>query len=120
MGFEPTDGLVRCPPFVGLGDDDVRALAAIARCRRFERGAPLFFAGDRPEGLHVMAAGSCRIYVLAPHSGREIDLATEHPSRTVAELPSLARLHQVGAIELDGRTVARADLAALRERVDGR
>lgn len=222
VALEPTDVLVRCPPFAGLADDDVRALAAIARWRRYARGAPLFHAGDAPEGLHVMASGSCRIYVLAPRTGREIDLATEHPYRTVAELPSfdggpypahaqaledtttlfleqaafdrlllerptlavhllrtmgarlrrlvglverlsfqevvqrlaahlleraargvpfaleanaaiaaeigtvpelvsrnLARLHQAGAIELDGRTVARADLAALRERVDG-
>jgi CRP-like cAMP-binding protein len=88
VALEPTDVLVRCPPFAGLGDDDVRALAAIARWRRFERGAPLFHAGDLPEGLHVMAAGSCRIYVLSPRTGREIDLATERPYRTVAELPS--------------------------------
>jgi CRP-like cAMP-binding protein len=222
VALEPTDVLVRCPPFAGLGDDDVRALAAIARWRRFERGAPLFHAGDLPEGLHVMAAGSCRIYVLSPRTGREIDLATERPYRTVAELPSfdggpypahaqaledattlfieqaafdqlllerptlavhllrtmgarlrrlvglverlsfqevvqrlaahllerathgvpfaleanatiaagigtvpelvsrnLARLHQAGAIELDGRTVVRADLAALRQRIEG-
>jgi CRP/FNR family transcriptional regulator len=222
MALEPTDVLVRCPPFAALSDDDVRALAAIARWRRYERGATMFLAGDRPEGLHVMAAGSCRIYVLSPRTGREIDLATEQPYRTVAELPSfdggpypahaqaledtttlfleqaafdrlllerpslavhllrtmgarlrrlvglverlsfqevvqrlaaylleraargvpfaleanaaiaaeigtvpelvsrnLARLHQAGAIVLDGRTVARADLVSLREHVDG-
>lgn len=91
MDFEPTDVLVRCPPFAGLGDDDVRALAALARFRRFERGATLFLAGDPPEGLHVMASGACRIYVLSPQTGREVVLAVERPYRTVAELPSFDR-----------------------------
>ncbi|MDF1521345.1 MAG: Crp/Fnr family transcriptional regulator [Trueperaceae bacterium] len=221
MPLEPADVLVRCPPFAELGDDDVHALAAIAVWRRFARGAALFHAQDLPEGLHVVASGSCRVFVLDPQTGREIVLTIEHPFLTVAELPSfdggpypayaraiedtttlflpqaafdrlllerpriavhllrtlggrlrrlvalveqlsfqqvaqrlaayvlehaerglpfaletngaiaaqlgtvpelvsrnLARLHQAGTIELDARTVARADLAALRSRVE--
>lgn len=81
--------LARCPIFAQLPHDDLEALARIARRRRFERDQMLFFAGERPEGLHIVVEGRIKIFVLAPGSGREFVLTVEHPYNAVAELPSL-------------------------------
>ena len=82
------DVLARCPLFAELGDEDLAALDAIAATRRFEEGATLFLAGDRPEGLHVVARGKVKVSVLSPASGREVVLTLERPYQAVAELPS--------------------------------
>lgn len=81
--------LARCPMFAPLEPEDLAALAAIARPHRFEAGQMVFFAGERPAGLHVVVAGRIKIFVLAPGSGREFVLTIEHPYQAVAELPSL-------------------------------
>ena len=85
---DPFDVLTRCPLFAGVGRDDLRALAEGASTWRYEEGAALFLAGDPPAGLHVMAEGRVKVYVISPESGRELVLTMEQPFQTVAELPS--------------------------------
>ena len=85
---DPLDVLTRCPLFAGVADDDLRALAEGAGVRRHELGATLFLAGDPPAGLHVVARGRVKVYVISPESGRELVLTMERPFQTVAELPS--------------------------------
>jgi CRP-like cAMP-binding protein len=80
--------LSRCPLFARLPNDDLAALAAVATFRRHPAGSTVFLANERPEGLHVMASGAVKVFVLAPRTGREIVLTTEQPFNTVAELPS--------------------------------
>jgi len=86
--LSPLDVLVRCPPFARADDASLHALAAIAVWRRFEVGAMVFWADAEPEGLHVVASGAIKVFVVSPQTGREVILTTEHPFHTVAELPS--------------------------------
>lgn len=88
-GMGAADVLARCPMFAQLSSPDLEALAGIATRRRYERGQMLFFANQRPEGLHVVVSGKVKIFVLSPGSGREFVLTVEHPYAAVAELPSL-------------------------------
>ena len=87
---EPSDlaVLAACPLFAALGRDHLRAVAAIARRERLGAGQVLFLAGDAPRGLHVVVAGSVKVFILSPTSGREVVLALERPHAVVAELPS--------------------------------
>lgn len=80
--------LARCPLFAELADDDLEALAEIGVRRTHAAGNTLFFAGDRPEGLHVVVHGRIRIQVASPRTGRPLVLTVEHPYHAVAELPS--------------------------------
>ena len=81
--------LARCPLFAGLGDEDLRALALVARRRKLAAGEPLFLAGETAKGLGVVMRGRVKVLVLSPASGREVVLAMEHPFAAVAELVSL-------------------------------
>ncbi len=80
--------LARCPLFAELPTQDLEALAAVARRRRYTVGESVFLAGERSEGLRVMVSGRIKIFILSPKSGREVILTVEHPYHTVAELPS--------------------------------
>lgn len=85
-GFSDAEILARCPLFAGLGDDDLVALASVARRRTVAPGETLFLAGAESAGLPVVARGAVKIFVLSPASGREVVLTVEHPYNAVAEL----------------------------------
>ena len=55
--------LKKCPLFAGIDQGDIPALLAClqARERRMQREEFLFSAGDRPENMGVVLAGSVRV-----------------------------------------------------------
>jgi CRP/FNR family transcriptional regulator len=82
-----TESILRKTPlFQSLTDDEVRALAARATRKRFQKDEQLFAEGDPCTGLYLVAAGKIRIFKLSP-SGREQILAVEGPGGSFAELP---------------------------------
>lgn len=89
MILSPMEVLGRCPLFARLPSDDLAAIAAIARARRYAKGDILFLVSDKPEGLHVVTAGCVKTFILSPRTGREVILALERPFAVVAELASL-------------------------------
>ncbi|HRN19258.1 MAG TPA: Crp/Fnr family transcriptional regulator [Trueperaceae bacterium] len=89
MPLTEAEILARCPLFAELADEDVQALALVARRRNLESGESLFMAGARAKGLAVVVSGRVKVYVISPASGREVVLTMEHPFNAVAELVSL-------------------------------
>ena len=49
------------PLFHGLGEDDLDALTASVRTRRFKRGEVIFHQGDPGDALHVVLSGRIKI-----------------------------------------------------------
>ena len=74
------------PMFADLSEGEHRALAKLAVSRRYSAGDELFCEGDDCAGMFVIAAGSVRIFKVAP-SGREQVLSIDGPGDCVAELP---------------------------------
>lgn len=91
MALRAAEQLARCPLFTELPDEDLFALARTAKRRTYPAGSLLFLAGEEPEGLHLVARGRVRIFVVSPETGRELILAVERPYNAVAELPSFDR-----------------------------
>ncbi len=89
MPLTDAEILARCPLFAELADEDVQALALVARRRNLESGESLFMAGEQAKGLAVVVSGRVKVYVISPASGREVVLTMEHPFNAVAELVSL-------------------------------
>ncbi|MBW7915645.1 MAG: Crp/Fnr family transcriptional regulator [Trueperaceae bacterium] len=89
MPLTDAEVLARCPLFAELDEDDLHALAGVARRRSLAAGEPLFMAGETAKGLAVVVSGRVKVYVISPASGREVVLAVEHPFNAVAELVSL-------------------------------
>lgn len=80
--------LERCPLFECADAASLHALAEVARWRRFDGGAMVFWADTEPDGLHVVASGAVKVFVVSPRTGREVILTVERPCHAVAELPS--------------------------------
>jgi CRP-like cAMP-binding protein len=78
--------LKKTPLFAGLTETELRALAARATKRKFDRGQLLFGEGDPCAGLFLVASGKVRIFKLSA-AGREQVLAVEGPGSSFAELP---------------------------------
>jgi CRP-like cAMP-binding protein len=78
--------LKKTPLFAGLTEAELRALAARATNRKFDRGQLLFGEGDPCAGLFLVASGKVRIFKLSA-AGREQVLAVEGPGSSFAELP---------------------------------
>ncbi|MBZ5694728.1 MAG: Crp/Fnr family transcriptional regulator [Acidobacteriia bacterium] len=78
--------LRRTPLFASLTEAEMRALAARASKRHFQRGELLFGEGDPCTGLFLVASGKIRIFKLSA-AGREQVLAVEGPGSSFAELP---------------------------------
>ena len=82
-----TEAILRKTPlFASLTDEEMRALAARATRKQFQRDEQLFAEGDPCTGLYLVSAGKIRIFKLSP-SGREQVLAVEGPGSSFAELP---------------------------------
>lgn len=89
MPLSDAQVLARCPLFAELGVDDLEALAEVGHRRKFNTSEALFFAGEEPQGLHVVVSGRVKVFVVSPASGREVVLTVEHPFNAVAELVAI-------------------------------
>lgn len=61
-------------------------LPTIGRRHRYERGAPLFHAGDEAAGIHLVLSGRVRVRRLAP-SGRTVVVHHEAAGGILGEIP---------------------------------
>ena len=76
------------PLFHGLGEDDLDALTASVRTRRYRRGEVIFHQGDPGDALHIVLSG--RIKISSPsETGVEAILATLRPSEFFGALALL-------------------------------
>lgn len=76
------------PLFHDLGEDDLDALTASVRTRRFRRGEVIFHQGDPGDALHIVLSG--RIKISSPsETGVEAILATLRPSEFFGALALL-------------------------------
>lgn len=67
---EANDAFIRELPLLArLADDDIAALSARARRRRFAAGAIIFHEGDAGDGLHVLVEGRVRLTMLSGAGG---------------------------------------------------
>lgn len=85
----PTDKVLtlkQAPLFASLEDEALASLAREASEKRLSRNEILFFAGDSPSGLFVIAAGSMRAFRTGV-DGREQIIHVEKAVTTIAELP---------------------------------
>ncbi len=85
----PTDKvstLKQAPLFASLEYEALATLAREAGEKRLARNEILFFAGDNPSGLFVIAAGSVRAFRTGI-DGREQIIHVEKAVTTIAELP---------------------------------
>ncbi len=81
--------LARCPLFAELGEADLLALTEVGYRQSYDTSEAVFFAGDEPQGLHVVVSGRVKVFVVSPATGREVVLTVEHPFNTVAELVAM-------------------------------
>jgi CRP/FNR family transcriptional regulator len=72
--------------FRDLGEDVLGSILRGASEKRLARNEILFVAGDRANGLYVIAEGSIRAFRTAP-DGREQVIHVEKAVTTIAELP---------------------------------
>ena len=78
--------LRKAPLFSGLGHDVLNSVAAKAKEIRLKKDQVLFLAGERAEGLHVIAEGSVRAFRTGI-DGREQVIHVERAVTTLAEVP---------------------------------
>jgi CRP-like cAMP-binding protein len=74
--------------FHGLGEPDLKRLAAIARLTSLPSGAVLFHQGDESDGLYVITAGIVRIY-LTSSDGREATINLAEEGEVIGEMALL-------------------------------
>ena len=67
-----------------LSPQDLRPLADLGVFLSLSRGQHLFHAGDAIEALHLVSAGSVRVYRLARGGSRELTLHVEGPRHQLA------------------------------------
>lgn len=76
------------PLFHALGAEEIAALAAVVRTRRYRRGEVIFHQGDPGDGLHIVLAG--RVKISSPSdTGVEAILATLRPGEFFGALALL-------------------------------
>ncbi len=66
--------LRRVPLFGGMDDSDLAQFAAVARERRYPKGAVIVFRDDPGDALYVVAEGQVKV-VLVAEDGREVILS---------------------------------------------
>jgi len=72
--MQPTDDLLRAIPMFGrVSAEDRQHVAAIARVRRYERGAHLFEEGQESDFLPIVINGRVKVFRTTP-AGKEIIL----------------------------------------------
>jgi CRP/FNR family transcriptional regulator len=72
--------------FSGLGEPILAELAAGAHLRSYERGEVLFWEGDPCAGLHIIQAGSVKLFKTSPQ-GRELIIKIFEEGATFNEVP---------------------------------
>lgn len=72
--------------FKGLPEDDLDAIAGIARERRFNRGGLIFSEGEDADGFYVLAEGRVKVFKLSPE-GKEHILHIFGPGEPFGEVP---------------------------------
>jgi len=80
----PTD-LNKIPLFMGLHEDDLRALADKAVTRTFPKNMILINEGDLTDSLYVILAGKVKVY-LGDESGKELLLDIKGPGEYFGEM----------------------------------
>ena len=86
---EGARSLLRAVPY--FGDLDEGALEAVAHkviVRRYTAGELIFLEDDPAAGLHLVAAGQCKVYRMSM-AGREQVLATLGPGDSCNEVPAV-------------------------------
>jgi CRP/FNR family transcriptional regulator len=86
MSIDKVAALGRTALFKELDEDTLRALAARAVERRFQKDELLFVAGEEARGLYVIVEGAVRAFRVSP-DGREQVIHVERAGATVAEVP---------------------------------
>jgi CRP-like cAMP-binding protein len=78
------DQLSACPLFSRLTPSQLEGVAKSSRLMRFRAGELVFREGQPCEGFYVVAAGTVRVYKIAP-DGRERTLHVVRPPHSLAE-----------------------------------
>ncbi|MFQ5576758.1 MAG: Crp/Fnr family transcriptional regulator [Anaerolineae bacterium] len=79
--------LLKSVPYFKLLDDAaLEAIAGTVMVQQFRAGELIFLEGDPDAGLHLVAAGACKVYRLS-EQGREHILATLEPGDSCNEVP---------------------------------
>lgn len=108
--------LRRAPMFQSLSDDEVRDLASICVADLFCAGAWLFRAGDRGNGMWIIASGGVDILL---DGGHDAPLAHLGPSDVLGELSLIEPDLRSASARASADTCAyRIDFAAFAERRD--
>ncbi|GLK77526.1 transcriptional regulator [Methylopila jiangsuensis] len=94
--------------FAGARPEDVAALAAAARPRRFSAGATLFQRGDAGAEMFIVLEGRIRLSVLSAE-GRELSLRHAETGALIGEMAAL----DGGARSADATAVTEARVLAL-------
>jgi CRP-like cAMP-binding protein len=80
--------LASLPLFVGIPEDELAALAEVARTAETPEGEDVWSEGDEADGLYVIVSGRTSIIDQLP-SEREVELATLGPGGVLGEIPLL-------------------------------
>lgn len=78
--------LKNVPYFRALNDEALAAIAEEVVTRQYQAGELIFLEGEPDAGLHLVAAGHCKVYRLS-EGGREHILVTLGPGDSCNEVP---------------------------------
>jgi CRP/FNR family transcriptional regulator, dissimilatory nitrate respiration regulator len=81
--------LKRCSLFMGLEDDDLAQIAAVASFKRSMAGETVLLEGEPASAFYVVISGSVRVYKSSP-GGREQVLRFVRPGEVFGEAAALA------------------------------
>jgi len=73
------------PPFLGLSEQDLGALAQRAVTRAYPKGAVIINEGDETDSLYIVLSGKVKVFV-ANEDGREVILDTHGPGEYFGEM----------------------------------
>jgi len=73
------------PPFLGLSEQDLGALAQRAVTRAYPKGSVIINEGDETDSLYIVLSGKVKVFV-ANEDGREVILDTHGPGEYFGEM----------------------------------
>jgi CRP/FNR family transcriptional regulator/CRP/FNR family cyclic AMP-dependent transcriptional regulator len=80
------EGLRACRLFAGVGDEQLQAVAATMRARRFRAGETIFHQDDPGDALHVVTSGAVKIVLPSAEDEEPAIIATLGPGDFFGEL----------------------------------
>jgi CRP/FNR family transcriptional regulator len=96
--------LRRSPIFRRLSPDDRQRLAAVARSRDFEKGAPLFAEGDPSDALYTVVTGRVKVYKMTTR-GTDVILDIFGPGDPVGAVAAYeSRPYPASAVAIEPTT----------------